>query len=171
MPEAIHRSQVVDVNRMSVHEFRAFGYLQEVNRKFLHPLGLALEVGEATEPTRVLMLTEPAVEALRLLIDRVRSGDPAQVAAMDALEQLVNQGQQLSAGDEILGGIWDCRDDHEGIMFGDDLLDPHKAVRVTDEWNLRGPAREASLGFVVQPIDPRNPPKPDDPPANPSNRG
>lgn len=32
------------INRMSVAEFRAAGYLQEVNRRFLHPLGLALEV-------------------------------------------------------------------------------------------------------------------------------
>lgn len=30
--------------RMSVKEFRELGYLQEVNRRFLHPLGLALEV-------------------------------------------------------------------------------------------------------------------------------
>lgn len=30
--------------RMSVKEFRELGFLQEVNRKFLHPLGLALDV-------------------------------------------------------------------------------------------------------------------------------
>jgi hypothetical protein len=30
--------------RMSVREFRDFGYLHELNRGFLHPLGLALEV-------------------------------------------------------------------------------------------------------------------------------
>lgn len=33
-----------DVPRMSVREFRELGYLQELNRQFLHPLGLALEV-------------------------------------------------------------------------------------------------------------------------------
>ena len=32
------------IKRMSVKEFREHGYLQEVNRQFLHPLGLALEV-------------------------------------------------------------------------------------------------------------------------------
>lgn len=31
-------------NRMSVKEFRKLGFLQELNRQFLHPLGLALEV-------------------------------------------------------------------------------------------------------------------------------
>lgn len=30
--------------KMSVKEFRELGYLQELNRRFLHPLGLALEV-------------------------------------------------------------------------------------------------------------------------------
>lgn len=32
------------VKKMGVKEFRKAGYLQELNRKFLHPLGLALEV-------------------------------------------------------------------------------------------------------------------------------
>lgn len=33
-----------DLKTMTVQEFRALGYLQEVNRQFLHPLGLALEI-------------------------------------------------------------------------------------------------------------------------------
>lgn len=32
------------VKRISIQEFRKKGYLQELNRRFLHPLGLALEV-------------------------------------------------------------------------------------------------------------------------------
>lgn len=32
------------IKRMSITEFRELGYLQELNRRFLHPLGLALEV-------------------------------------------------------------------------------------------------------------------------------
>lgn len=32
------------IHRMSIEEFRESGYLQELNRQFLHPLGLALEV-------------------------------------------------------------------------------------------------------------------------------
>ncbi len=35
---------LIDMKRMSVKEFRELGFLQEVNRQFLHPLGLALEV-------------------------------------------------------------------------------------------------------------------------------
>ena len=33
-----------EIKRMDVKEFRKLGYLQELNRQFLHPLGLALEV-------------------------------------------------------------------------------------------------------------------------------
>lgn len=33
-----------DIKRINPKEFQDFGYLQEVNRQFLHPLGLALEV-------------------------------------------------------------------------------------------------------------------------------
>jgi hypothetical protein len=32
------------IKKMSVKEFRESGYLQELNRRFLHPLGLAIEV-------------------------------------------------------------------------------------------------------------------------------
>ena len=33
-----------EIKRMPIDEFRRLGYLQELNRQFLHPLGLALEV-------------------------------------------------------------------------------------------------------------------------------
>ena len=33
-----------EIKRMSIKEFREKGYLQELNRQFLHPLGLALEI-------------------------------------------------------------------------------------------------------------------------------
>lgn len=32
------------IKKMSPREFRELGYLQELNRRFLHPLGLAIEV-------------------------------------------------------------------------------------------------------------------------------
>lgn len=36
--------QTKQIKRMDPKEFKDFGYLQEVNRQFFHPLGLALEV-------------------------------------------------------------------------------------------------------------------------------
>jgi len=32
------------MKRISAREFREFGFLQEINRQWLHPLGMALEV-------------------------------------------------------------------------------------------------------------------------------
>lgn len=58
------------IKYMSIKEFREKGYLQELNRRFLHPLGLALEV----------------------IVDD-------------------------KTGEERLGGIWDYRDDPEGIYY------------------------------------------------------
>lgn len=42
-------SDLVVTQTMSIKEFREFGYLQEVNRQFFHPLGLALCVGVSLE--------------------------------------------------------------------------------------------------------------------------
>ncbi len=33
-----------EIKKIDIKEFREKGYLQELNRRFLHPLGLALEV-------------------------------------------------------------------------------------------------------------------------------
>jgi hypothetical protein len=42
------------IHSLPVQEFREFGYLQELNRRFLHPLGLALEVIVNQDGTEVL---------------------------------------------------------------------------------------------------------------------
>jgi hypothetical protein len=98
------------VRYMLAEEFREAGYFQEVNRRLLHPLGLALEV-------------------------------------------------RIDAGGRIvgLGGIWDCRDDPEGINY---QLDPEhaetaerRATFVDKEWASRREAREAALGYWIQPIE------------------
>lgn len=94
-----------EVNRIDIAEFRREGYLQELNRRFLHPLGLALEV----------------------------------VVEKD--------------GSERLGGVWDCRDDPEGIRFVSADLSTCSA-RVDALWAERTPAREAALGYVIQPVTP-----------------
>lgn len=95
-----------DHKRMPVSEFRERGYLQELNRQFLHPLGLALEI-----------VTE-------------------------------------EDGTERFGGVWDYRDDPEGIVFGDDAeLAPH-ARTIEYELERRAPDRRDALGFVIQPVEP-----------------
>ena len=73
------------IKRMNIREFRELGFLQEANRLFFHPLGLALEIIVSDE------------------------------------------------GDS-LGGIWDYRDDPEGIMFKQGMVEEAKIKTVE---NLR----------------------------------
>lgn len=73
------------IKRMDLNEFRSEGFLQEVNRLFFHPLGLALEV---------------------------RVDDEGNV--------------------DGLGGIWDYRDDPEGIFFSDNTLSKDKMKSVEE---------------------------------------
>jgi hypothetical protein len=96
---------VPDIERIDIAEFRKAGFLQEVNRQFFHPLGLALEV----------------------------------VAEED--------------GSEHLGGVWDYRDDPEGIVFAGDLaVDREKVDCVAAEHERHRASREALMepGRVVQ---------------------
>lgn len=104
----------VEVKKIQISEFRKLGYLQELNRQFLHPLGLALEVS-------------------------------------------INED-----GTESLGGVWDYRDDPEGIMYAysNSKLSPpdrvatamKRAQFVCDQQSSRRPAREKALGFWVEPL-------------------
>jgi len=43
-----------NIKRMSIGEFQELGYLQEVNRRFFHPLGIALEVVQLNDGTKHL---------------------------------------------------------------------------------------------------------------------
>ena len=93
-----------DIKRIDIKEFRETGYLQELNRRFLHPLGLALEVLVAED------------------------------------------------GTERLGGVWDYREDLEGIYFAGEYADlDDKAAAIDQQWQEREPARRAKLGYMVQP--------------------
>lgn len=94
------------VSYMDIAEFRKLGLVQEINRKILHPLGLALEVTIDDE-----------------------------------------------TGAERISGVWDCRDDPKGVIFGNlDEDDARRAYRLKAEEIKRGQARRAALGFVVQPL-------------------
>ena len=91
-----------DIKRIDIAEFRREGYLQEVNRRFLHPLGLALEV----------------------VVDE--------------------------DGTERLGGVWDYREDPEGITYaGLDLAENARHIDALIE--ERTLPRIAALGYYVQP--------------------
>jgi len=94
-----------DRPRIDIAEFRRLGYLQELNRRFLHPCGLALEV---------------------------------------VIEE---------DGSEAFGGVWDYRDDPDGMLFADGEIDRVKVATVQAEIEKHRAVREAECGDVVQPPD------------------
>jgi hypothetical protein len=55
-------------------------------------------------------------------------------------------------GTEHLGGIWDYRDDPEGMVFGMGM-DADKAERVYDELAFHAQARIKLFGAIIQPLD------------------
>ncbi len=98
------------IKRINIKEFREKGYLQELNRRFLHPLGLALEV-------------------------------------------------IIVGSEEKLGGIWDYREDDEGIWYDFQNADRERmemAVKkcnsVKKEMEKKFPKRIKKLGFDIEPI-------------------
>lgn len=100
------------IKRIDIKEFREKGYLQELNRCFLHPLGLALEV----------------------VVD--------------------------DTGNEKLGGIWDYRDDDEGIHYGLKNSDKERILTflkkrefVNDQFSKKMKKRYEKLGFHIEPIE------------------
>ena len=99
------------IKRIDIKEFRESGYLQEVNRRFLHPLGLALEI---------------VIE---------------------------------SDGSEILGGIWDYREDPDGIYY--DIKNSHDERKnkflknkefIDNQFQKRCKLRKKEIGFNIEPI-------------------
>lgn len=100
-----------EIKRIDIKEFREKGYLQELNRNFLHPLGLALEVVIDTE------------------------------------------------GNEKLGGIWDYREDEEGIYYNLKESNEERIEKflknkefVDSEKEKRYNKRKDKLGFDIEPI-------------------
>lgn len=74
-----------EIKWMDLNEFMSLGFLQEANRLFFHPLGLALAF-----------------------------------TCDDETGEVIN-----------IAGIWDCRDDPEGVIF--DEVDMGKALRVAQQ--------------------------------------
>jgi hypothetical protein len=124
---------VSDIERIDIAEFRREGYLAELNRRFLHPLGLALEVvAEAKCAScgceREDHWTDP--------------GNPCPKCA--------STDDPLTS--ERLGGVWDYRDDPEGIYFGNDLAELGEiADHIAELWAKREGPRVAALGYMIQP--------------------
>ncbi len=112
------------IKYIDIKEFREAGYLQEVNRQFLHPLGLALEVVQYS----TVIWWNPL--------------------------SWINPTRK-----ERLGGIWDYRDDPEGIHYNLESISTkelgtmkEKAKFVFQKRCVIGSNRERILGYVVEPM-------------------
>jgi hypothetical protein len=93
-----------DIKHISIKEFRKLGFIQEINRRLLHPCGLALEV--------------------------------------DVEED----------GTERLGGVWDYREDPEGMYYSEGTLSRVKAQSVVDLFNSKLAHRREAFGHIIQPV-------------------
>jgi hypothetical protein len=111
------------INYMTVSEFQSEGYLHEVNRQVLHPLGIALEV--RVPKKRKMKLRERVQYAWWVF----RHGSK----------------------DGWISGIWDYRDDPEGMAYGEGTLSPEKAKHIRELWRERRHERRQRLGYIVQP--------------------
>lgn len=100
---------MVEIKYMPISEFRSWGLLQEINRQFLHPRGLALEI----------------------IIDK-------------------------ETGEEKFGGVWDYRDDPEGIIFGEGEISPGKAGNAAAMLDQHQDVRLEKFGWMIQPVFERN---------------
>ncbi len=102
-----------EIKRIDIKEFWKLGFIQEINRRLLHPCGLALEI--------IFELNEDG-----------------------------------SHGDAKLGGVWDYRDDPEGMAFADGVLDTEKAASVDALYHAHDDVRTKNFGWVIQPTDEEN---------------
>lgn len=150
---------MVAINYIDVKEFRELGLLQEVNRRVLHPLGLAIEAQWSEDGTSAYCIVSKDI------LTTLANLYPHEDDTLDAAWKSVGEARP-----GVLGGIWDYRTDAEGIRFefrdfaGNDQLPPktaeeqkeefaEKGQRVREIWHARKRARVAELGYMVQPYD------------------
>jgi hypothetical protein len=111
-----------DVKHMDIKEFRELGYLQEANRLFFHPHGLALGVTTVDEDGDAKLIEWIAGEVEGVLLDADCDADSHRTLAAMAGVLARNAARAVAAklrppGSEHLGGVWDYRDDPEGVVL------------------------------------------------------
>jgi hypothetical protein len=133
---------VMAIKHMDIGEFVDAGYLQEVNRRFFHPLGLALEVTECDS-----------------------CGGVGYNRPSDIPESEYNKWKctDCDGKGQWISGVWDYRDDPEGVLFDGELRENMhlKKAAIDDVWTKRAQERMNALGFVIQEPHHEVPPIPD----------
>jgi hypothetical protein len=134
--------QAVQPPDISGQEFRELGYLQEVNRRVLHPLGLALfnRPGWTREEVQEFLSSKG-----------VQFGD-------DAVDCIMTFLSRAGMMEEHIAGVLDDRQGAEGWRFAvrqdhleEDMAEfTRKRINVESEWLSRSLARIHELGYIVQ---------------------
>ncbi len=118
-----------EVKRMDIKEFREMGLLAELNRSFLHPLGLALETNIRYPWWGEILIKLKLGKRFKNVIKK--------------------------RSKETLGGIWDYRSDPEGMLFSKEHFPAEKIKKAQEFIKQKHEQRMRILGFVYQ--DPDNP--------------
>ena len=121
-----------EIKRIDIKEFREKGFLQEVNRQFFHPLGLALEI----------IIDWP--ENMK----KLESIDPKLYE--EQKEKFHNNPSNHPDAVYKLGSVWDYRNDPEGIFYGKDVIDKEKIDHVNTLRNSKIQARLESGNSVTK---------------------
>lgn len=120
-----------DIKHIDIDEFRALGFLQEVNRLVLHPAGLAMEI---TEPG---WTKKEFAEHLRA--NGYQYGP-------DAIDNAWAAVVLLGLDKTHISGVWDYREDPEGMVYGADQMTEEKRASVRALWEEHREARNDMFG-------------------------
>jgi hypothetical protein len=124
-----------EIKYMPIDSFMDEGYLQEANRLFFHPRGLALEVTTGVTREDVeKALKDAGIQFGHMAVDNVMTG----LRVFGIL-------------DDHISGVWDYRGDPEGIGFGPGPLTTEgsheKAKAVQEEYLKHLRCREEEHGW------------------------
>lgn len=127
------------IKHISIQDFSDQGYMAMVNRIALHPLGLALERS-----------TGFTYEQVKKLVNEILGAGDSE----DACEAIWEFVKYMKMDQTFLSGVWDYRDDPEGMTYGPGMIDYNKEMRIEREWTLKEDARKALLGGNIQGSNP-----------------
>lgn len=81
-----------EIKKMDISDFRRLGYLQELNRLFLHPLGLAIEVEILSDGTEVLSgILDSRDDPEGIMYDFANSSEERIITALDKSKYVISE--------------------------------------------------------------------------------
>jgi hypothetical protein len=139
-----------DIKHMDIAEFRRVGFLQEANRLFFHPHGLALEITivDGEGDNKLAERVRAALASASGMGEAPPIGSMIQPDVLDALTAAV-VAEFAPPGSCRLSGVWDYRDDAEGVYYGDWQPDAVEKVENVRAERRRHHTARAKMFFGV----------------------